>query len=348
MTNLPFPFSTEGKNFYPITLNRSILDLKVGMLTIREKWERLSREQGFEISFNNPMETLGDSDNIWIPSSKTNLLSLSQVAPSNNGCIQISRIWDIFPILGELLSDDINWLGSEIPLMTIPEHVHKFGEHSLFLHEDAMIEPCTINTSEGPIMIDKGAKIMQGTQLRGPVYIGQNAVVKMGATLYGGCSIGDNCIIGGEVKNSIFYANSNKAHHGYIGDSYIGAFCNLGAGTSCSNLKNTAGKIKAWNMHSNQFEWAMDKLGIIMGDHVRTAINTGFNSGTVIGPYSNIFDLNGLSPKYIPSFSWGGSISERYKLENLIKDVFRWEKMKNLQPSDEAIQNIKHLYAKLQ
>jgi UDP-N-acetylglucosamine diphosphorylase/glucosamine-1-phosphate N-acetyltransferase len=349
MTKLQFPFSTEGRNFYPITLSRSVLDLKVGILTLREKWDRLSMKQGVEISYSkNELKALNDSEHIWIPTSITNLSIISQVAHEDNGCIQISRLWDIFPILGKLLYDDINWIGNEISLMPIPDHVQQFGKHPLFLHKNSTVEPCTINTREGPVLIDSGATIMQGAQLRGPVYIGKNAVVKMGATLYGGCCIGDNCIIGGEVKNSVFQANSNKSHHGYIGDSYIGEFCNLGAGTSCSNLKNTTGKIKAWNMYSEQFEWATEKLGIIMGDHVRTAINTSFNSGAVIGSYSNIFDVNGLSPKFIPPFSWGGISSERYTLENLIKDVYRWEKMKNLQPSDEAIHNIKNLYAKLQ
>lgn len=347
MTDPAFTFSIQDENFYPLTLTRSVLDLRVGVLTIREKWQRLAVSQGIDVNYLHDILQLNEeAEHFWLPSSNTVLKELTQRDPQTNGCIKVSRLWDIFPILSNILTDDIMWLGQEISSIPPPNHVQHFGQHPLYIHETSDIEPCTINTTEGPVLIDKGVKIMQGALLRGPIYIGKNAVIKMGATLYAGCSIGNNCIIGGEVKNSIFLENSNKAHHGYIGDSYIGAYCNLGAGTSCSNLKNTAGQIKAWNMHVEQFEWATEKLGIIMGDHVRTAIHTGFNSGTVIGPYSNIFELNGLSPKFIPSFSWGGASAIRYNLENLIRDVHRWEKMKGSSPSEESIEKIKNLYAK--
>lgn len=348
MRKLIFPFSPEDNGFYPICLTRSVLDLKAGILSIREKWDRLASEQGVELSFSKEnWQELKVSDELWIPSSTTDLTLLTQKNPINNGCIQIKRPWDIFSFLAQLITNDISWISNDFPIKSKADHVLHFGDFPLFLHENCKIEPCSINTSEGPVMIDDGALVMQGAQLRGPLYIGKNAVVKMGAKLYAGTSIGNNCIVGGEVKNSIFHANANKAHHGYIGDSYIGEFCNLGAGTSCSNLKNTAGKIKAWNMQTGQFESATEKLGVIMGDHVRTAIHSGFNSGTVIGPFSNIFNLNGLSPKFIPAFTWGGENFQRYHLDNLIRDVQRWEAMKGSIPSSESIEMIKNLYAKL-
>lgn len=345
---LIFPKREEG--FNPLSLTRSILDLKVGIFTLREKWKRLASLQSQSITFDpeNGSQHKVEFESFWIPSAATQFDLLHQLDPESNGCSKFNRTWDIFPILNRSLKEDIEILGREMPRRKIPSNILTTGDHDIFLHENCQLEPCMINTNDGPVMIDDGALIMQGAMLRGPLYIGKNTTVKMGSMLYAGCSIGDSCIVGGEVKNSIFHAYTNKAHHGYIGDSYIGEFCNMGAGTSCSNLKNTAGKIKAWNMHSGQFEEAADKLGIIMGDHVRTAINTGFNSGTVIGPFSNIFNLNGLSPKYISPFSWGGGTAEKYKLENVIKDVDRWQVMKGLHPSQSIVDHIKNLYSKFQ
>lgn len=146
----------------------------------------------------------------------------------------------------------------------------------------------------------------------------------MGATIYGGTSIGEHCVIGGEIKNSIINSYSNKSHHGYIGDSYIGSWCNLGAGTTCSNVKNTLGEISVWNMKLNVFNTAGNKVGVFMGDYVRTAINTAINSGTVIGPFANIFEFSSISTKYIPPFAWGGKSTERYELEKLFTEMEKW------------------------
>ncbi|MFN6375143.1 MAG: hypothetical protein ACK4YD_08250 [Chitinophagia bacterium] len=346
--SLHVKFPEADGNFQPLSLTRSVLDFKAGIFTIREKWIRLAASQHHLISFDDEKESVHEIkyDTFWIPSISTKLDQLQTLEPEVNGCSKIDRPWDILPILCHSLTEDISILGKEIPTRNIPASVHVNGDHEIHLHENCKLEPCMINTDDGPVLIDDGAAIMQGAMLRGPVYIGKNATVKMGAMLYAGCSIGENCVIGGEVKNTIFHANANKAHHGYIGDSYIGEFCNLGAGSSCSNLKNTAGKIKVWNMHMSQFEGAANKLGIIMGDHVRTAINTAFNSGSVIGPFSNIFNLNGLSPKYIPPFSWGGSSDEKYKLEYIIKDTQRWQEMKGVVVSQSTVDLIKHIYLK--
>ncbi len=149
----------------------------------------------------------------------------------------------------------------------------------------------------------------------------------MGATIYGGTSIGPNCIIGGEIKNTIFQGYSNKGHHGYIGDSFIGSWCNLGAGTSCSNFKNTGGMIKSWNIHKGAFEPAGTKCGVLMGDFCRTAINTAINSGTIMGVFANVFDAQTLSPKYIPSFSWGIK-GQSYEQEKILGEMMNWMSLK--------------------
>jgi hypothetical protein len=193
-------------------------------------------------------------------------------------------------------------------------------------------------------MIDEDACIMQGSMLRGPLYIGKRAVVKMGATLYAGTNIGNDCTAGGEIKNTILHAYSNKGHHGYLGDSYVGEWCNMGAGTSCSNLKNTAGELKAWQMDTSSFINAGKKAGILMGDHVKTAINSSFNSGSVIGGFSNVFTPDALLPKYIPPFQWG--MEQQYDLDKLLEEVKRWMKMKGQQPTTAALESIKTYYLK--
>jgi UDP-N-acetylglucosamine diphosphorylase / glucose-1-phosphate thymidylyltransferase / UDP-N-acetylgalactosamine diphosphorylase / glucosamine-1-phosphate N-acetyltransferase / galactosamine-1-phosphate N-acetyltransferase len=152
---------------------------------------------------------------------------------------------------------------------------------------------------------------MEGAMLRGPVSIGDRSIVKMGAAIYGATTIGPGCIVGGEIKNSIFFSYSNKAHDGYIGDAVIGSWCNLGAGTSCSNIRNTATPVKIWNIHQHCFMEAGLKCGLIMGDYSRCGINTSFNTGTVVGVCANIFQSGSLQPKYIPSFSWGSDTGIR-------------------------------------
>jgi hypothetical protein len=166
----------------------------------------------------------------------------------------------------------------------------------------------------------------------------------MGATLYAGTNIGNDCTAGGEIKNTILHAYSNKGHHGYLGDSYVGEWCNMGAGTSCSNLKNTAGELKAWQMDTSSFINAGKKAGILMGDHVKTAINSSFNSGSVIGGFSNVFTPDALLPKYIPPFQWG--MEQQYDLDKLLEEVKRWMKMKGQQPTTAALESIKTYYLK--
>ena len=166
----------------------------------------------------------------------------------------------------------------------------------------------------------------------------------MGATIYGGTTIGKECIIGGEVKNSIFQGYSNKGHHGYIGDSFIGSWCNLGAGTSCSNVKNTAGIIKYWNIGQHEFQPGGTKCGVLMGDFCKTAINTSLNSGTVLGIFANLFDGQLLSPKYIPAFSWGCNTGKTYASDKIIIEIENWMAMKNQKPAPEEISKILALY----
>lgn len=212
--------------------------------------------------------------------------------------------------------------------------------YNIFVEEGAILENCILNASEGPIYIAKNSKIMDGAILRGPIFINEGSIVKMGATIYGGTSIGKNCVVGGEIKNSIINNFSNKAHHGYLGDSIIGKWCNLGAGTSTSNVKNNGSDVmlQLANAELN----AGNKFGLLMGDYSRSAINTSFNTGTVVGTCCNIF-TDGLTPKYIPNFSWGCK-GERYELPKAFTDIENWKIMKGETLSKEERELLKNLY----
>jgi len=211
----------------------------------------------------------------------------------------------------------------------------------IFIEKGAEVEHCYLNASDGPIYIGKTAVVMEGSMLRGPVAICDGAVVKMGSRIYGATTIGPACNVGGEIKNSVFFANSNKAHDGYIGDSVIGEWCNMGAGTSNSNIKNNASGVMLWTPNG-----AMNvglKCGVMMGDYSRTAINTSINTGTVIGVCCNVIG-NGLTPKYIPSFSWSSDGVERYDFEKALSDIENWKQLKKQSLSTNEKTILKYLF----
>lgn len=214
---------------------------------------------------------------------------------------------------------------------------------NIFIEEGALVRHAILNAEEGPIFIAKNAQVMEGVCLRGPIYIGEKAVVKMGATIYGATTIGPGCVIGGEVKNAVFFANSNKGHDGYIGDSVIGEWCNFGAGTSSSNMKNNIGNVD-YQLPDALIVTGKKKGGVIMGDFSRTAINTSINTGTMIGVSAHVFGA-GLTPKIIPNFSWGfesrpGDLSHDatganvpgsaclYDLDKALRDADAWKQLK--------------------
>ncbi|RPJ66900.1 MAG: glucose-1-phosphate thymidylyltransferase, partial [Alphaproteobacteria bacterium] len=168
-------------------------------------------------------------------------------------------------------------------------------------------ECAVINANTGPVYIGKNAEIMEGSLIRGPFALCEHSVLKMGAKIYGATTIGPFSKVGGEINNSIITGNSNKAHDGFLGNSVLGEWCNLGADTNNSNLKNNYAEIKLWNYNSEKFtKTGLQFCGLFMGDHSRCGINTMFNTGTVVGVSSNIFGT-GFPRNFIPSFSWGGN-----------------------------------------
>lgn len=216
---------------------------------------------------------------------------------------------------------------------------------NIYIEEGAIISHSIINASTGPVYIGKNAQILEGCLIRGPFALGENAILKMGAKIYGATTIGPGCIAAGEIKNSILMSFSNKAHDGYLGDSVLGSWCNLGAGTSNSNLKNTATAIKIWNRPGFDTTYSSLKCGLLMGDYSRSAINTSFNTGTIVGVGAHVFG-NGLTPKFIPSFSWGAEGIKRYQFDKFVTDLRIWKEWKGKTVTAEEIAVLRHVYDK--
>jgi UDP-N-acetylglucosamine diphosphorylase/glucosamine-1-phosphate N-acetyltransferase len=217
---------------------------------------------------------------------------------------------------------------------------HLICPEKIFVEEGAQISFSILNAEAGPIYIGKNAQIEEGCLLRGPIAIGEGSRLKMGTRIYGATTIGPFCLAGGEIKNSILSAYTNKAHDGYLGDSVIGEWCNLGAGTSNSNLKNNASLVKIWSKKDNDFVAAGNKCGLLMGDYSRCAINTSFNTGTIVGVSCSIFG-NSFLPKLIDNFTWG---NEKYIFEKAIDDISNWKKLKGCQITETDIESLKKIY----
>jgi UDP-N-acetylglucosamine diphosphorylase/glucosamine-1-phosphate N-acetyltransferase len=251
--------------------------------------------------------------------------------------------WDFPRLNADAIRADVQHLRQHRTAIPIPPQVQATRPDNILLEAGARLEHCSLNAADGPIHIAAGALVMDGARLRGPVSIGEGAVVKMNATLYGGTTIGPHCIVGGEIKNSVVMDFSNKAHDGYLGDAVVGAWCNLGAGTTTSNLRNTGNPVSAWDADRHIYAPAGHKLGAILGDFTRSAILTAFNTGTVTGACCHVFGHPALTPKHIPSFAWGPA--GRYDLDRLLQHLSTWMAFKNRQPTPELIDRIRALYS---
>jgi UDP-N-acetylglucosamine diphosphorylase/glucosamine-1-phosphate N-acetyltransferase len=248
----------------------------------------------------------------------------------------------------DLLKKQANFIKADFSLvtenrvsMTVNESNRLINKDQIFIEEGADLSCCNLNASEGPIYIGREAVIMEGASIRGPFVLGNKGVVKMNTSIYGATSVGPYCLAGGEIKNSIIMGFSNKGHDGYLGDSIIGFWCNLGAGTSNSNVKNSAGKVQLWNEAKQEWETVGQKMGMLVGDYSRFAIQSSINTGSYIGVSANVFG-KGLLPKNLPNFTWG--ILPGYILEEAIEDVGNWKKMKGFEMSLEEASVLKHLH----
>ncbi len=236
---------------------------------------------------------------------------------------------------------DIAWIKNLRPSEPIDPSNKVVHAANIFIEAGATVLCANLNASEGPIYIGKESIVMEGTSIRGPFVLGQKGVVKMNASIYGATTIGPYCLAGGEIKNSVLMGYSNKGHEGYLGDSIIGHWCNIGAGTCNSNIKNTAGIVQMWNEFKQEWEEVGQKMGMLMGDYSRFAIQSSINTASYIGVSANIFG-NGLLPKNLPNFTWG--ILAGYQFEKAVSDLSNWKKLKGFTVTEAEKLVLKHLY----
>ena len=258
----------------------------------------------------------------------------------------LKNIWDIFSLNDRALRADFTRLTSGRKSAPIPEGITVTGKENLFIEEGANIYAgCIINATTGPVYIAKDTEILEGTMMRGPIAVCEHGVVKMGAKLYGATTIGPGCKVGGEISNVVFFANSNKGHDGYLGNAVIGEWCNLGADTNCSNLKNNYDEIKIWDEASNKsVRTGLSFCGLLMGDHSKAGINTMFNTGTVVGVSCNIYG-GGFPEKFVPSFSWGGSDGmTTYDFNRAMETANRMMARRGKQLSDAETKMYRHIF----
>lgn len=223
-----------------------------------------------------------------------------------NNITAIKHLWDLFSLNGIATKADFEVLTRGKKSQPISATNKVLNPNNVFIEEGATVEFAIINAEKGPVYIGKNAEVMEGCIIRGPFALCEYAVLKMGAKIYGPTTIGPYCKAGGEINNSVLSAYSNKAHDGFLGNSVIGEWCNIGADTNTSNLRNDYGKVKLWNYNDKKFiDTGLQFCGLIMGDHAKCGINTMFNTGTVVGVNANVFDT-GFIRNYVPSFSWGG------------------------------------------
>ena len=257
----------------------------------------------------------------------------------------IEKPMDIFKLNGAQIEMDLKFYIKNKELNANPESGNLIIGDRIFIEHGAKVTGATLNSSEGPIYISKGAEVMEGSNLRGPLIIMENSVIKMGSKIYGSTTIGPFCKIGGELSNVVFQGYSNKAHDGFMGNSVIGYWCNFGADTNTSNLKNNYGIVKSWSYETASYESTETQYcGLIAGDHSKSSINTMFNTGSVLGAFVNVFD-GGFPPKFIASFSWGSKEKMKiYKFEKAMEVAEKVMSRRGVALDEESIKIYKTIF----
>jgi len=336
---------------YPFTATRHAADIRIGILTIREKWAYTGRFKivgdaaaYFDNNAEAPAAAIFDANIIPTKEWMDGLTNLKPKvdSPENEQDLmkQLTFPWEIFQFNDWALRKDFEMITAGRISQPISSTNHVINSENIFLEAGAVVEHSILNASTGPIYIGKNAQVMEGNMIRGAFALCEGAILKMGSKIYGATTIGPYCVAAGEIKNSILFGFSNKSHDGYLGDSVIGEWCNLGAGTTNSNVKNTAGEVRVWYKATNEYLPVGLKCGLLMGDYSRAAINTAFNTGTVVGVCCNIFGAN-FPPKFVSDFTWG---KERYTFEKIVQDINNWKKLKGKLLTAAEKETIHHLY----
>lgn len=332
-------------NLLPFTFTRPVADIRIGILTIREKWEKylgsttttVTEEYLSEkfpmvemaeniminasfcpnevlvemIQFLQPNQAIVKNDEIiafyTTDEQEEVVFEEYELIEFEEDCLQVEHTWDIFQKNDQAIRDDFELLTQDRKSQPIPSTVNVLGAENIFIEEGAVLNFCTLNATTGPIYIGKDAEIMEGSVIRGPFALCDHAQVKLATKIYGATTVGPHSRVGGEVNNSVLFAYSNKGHDGFLGNAVLGEWCNIGADSNNSNLKNNYESVKLWNYDTERFEnTGLQFCGLMMGDHSKCGINTMFNTGTVVGVAANIFGA-GFPRNYIPNFTWGGA-----------------------------------------
>jgi UDP-N-acetylglucosamine diphosphorylase/glucosamine-1-phosphate N-acetyltransferase len=328
----------------PFTYTRPVADIRIGILTIREKWElslgattttvtedylsdkypMVEMEQNVMINASylptrvlvSQIKNLKENQAIYNGDTMIAFFSLEdqeidinnlEVLQHEDPLLKVETTWDIFSKNGAAIQADYNLITTDRTSAPIPEKTVAFNPEAIFIEEGAKLPLCVLNATDGPIYIGKNTEIMEGSMVRGPFALCEGATLKMGTKIYGPTTVGPHSKVGGEVNNSVFFGYANKAHDGFLGNSVIGEWCNFGADTNNSNLKNNYAEVRLWSYETENFaKTGLQFCGLMMGDHSKCGINTMFNTATVVGVNANIFG-SGFPRNFIPSFSWGGS-----------------------------------------
>lgn len=369
---------------YPFTHTRPIAACRVGILTIQEKWEHWlgtgtshftvpHLQDKFPLLYKDnqtvnillsghilpdaglvaailelqPEEELykdnqllakvvqGDGASLLAPGARKNY-------PGE--VMGIYKPWDIFALNDKAIRADYQLLTAGRKSVILSHTNQQINHTDIFVEPGAKVEYSILNAATGPIYIGKDAEVMEGCMIRGPFAMGEGAVLKMGSKIYGATTLGPYCTGGGEIKNSVMFGYSNKGHDGYLGDAVIGEWCNLGANTSGSNLKNNVSEVKVWMETQGEAVSAGIKCGLLMGDYSRCGINTMLNTGTVIGVSCNVFGGH-FPPKFVGSFSWGDQGA--YRLAEVLKDAGNWMALKGKELTEKDKQVLEALYAQI-
>jgi UDP-N-acetylglucosamine diphosphorylase/glucosamine-1-phosphate N-acetyltransferase len=329
----------------PFTYTRPVADIRVGILTIREKWEKylgyttttlteeylmdkfpmVEMEENVMINASylpnevlsemvmalEPNQAIFKGDDVIAFYSQESQEEVDfdtyDIIDFTEDCLTIEHPWDIFQKNDAAIREDFELLTEGRTSQPIPSSVNVIAAENIFIEEGAKLEFVTLNASTGPIYIGKNSEIMENSVIRGPFALCEEAQVKLATKVYGATTVGPHSRIGGEVSNSVLFAYSNKGHDGFLGNSVLGEWCNLGADTNNSNLKNNYEEVKLWSYEKEGFvKTGLQFCGLMMGDHSKSGINTMFNTGTVVGVSANIFG-SGFPRNFVPSFSWGGA-----------------------------------------
>ena len=368
----------------PLTFTRPVADLRIGILTIREKWEKhlgsttstVTEEYLADkypmVEFENniminaayiptsalidsvfdlrPMQALFDGEDVVAfytqdSQEEIDFDAYEQLELDQKTLFKIEHTWDLFSKNHKAIQLDYELLTEERESLKIPKNVQVTNPSNIFIEEGAKINFCSLNASEGPIYIGKDTEIMEGALIRGPFALCEGAVVKMGAKIYTGTTIGPYCKVGGEINNSVLMAYSNKGHDGFLGNSVLGEWCNIGADSNNSNLKNNYEEVRVWDYETEGFaKTGLQFCGLIMGDHSKCGINTMFNTGTVIGVSVNIFGP-GFPRNFVPSFSWGGASGfTTYKTEKAFQTAKLVTERRNIPFDEQEAAILEHVF----